>query len=74
MLELPTRYAYLSRPIITGGFRMFEYKIDDEVSLHLIESTDAFPLLSLINESRPYLKEWLPWKHTRHDIAFFEAI
>ncbi len=74
MLELPTRYAYLSRPIITGGFRMFEYKIDDEVSLHLIESTDAFPLLSLINESRPYLKEWLPWVDSMQSIADYDEL
>lgn len=40
---------------------MFTYKIDDALSLKLIELSDAEELFKLTNTSRAYLKEWLPW-------------
>lgn len=40
---------------------MFIYKIDDELSLKLIELNDAAKVFELTNQSRGYLREWLPW-------------
>jgi ribosomal-protein-serine acetyltransferase len=39
---------------------MFVYKIDD-ISLKLIELRDAERVFDLTNNSRDYLREWLPW-------------
>ncbi|PTY78968.1 alanine acetyltransferase [Heyndrickxia sporothermodurans] len=40
---------------------MFIYKIDDELSLKLIELNDTAKVFELTNQSRGYLREWLPW-------------
>ncbi|MCI1857752.1 MAG: GNAT family N-acetyltransferase [Sporolactobacillus sp.] len=40
---------------------MFLHKIDDELSLKLIDLSDAEPIFKLTEASRPYLREWLPW-------------
>lgn len=40
---------------------MFTYKIDEELSLKLLEVKDAERLFELTDSSRGYLKEWLPW-------------
>ncbi|OXM82862.1 GNAT family N-acetyltransferase [Paenibacillus rigui] len=40
---------------------MFIYKIDEELSLRLIELRDAERIFELTNKSRSYLREWLPW-------------
>ncbi|MBM7703960.1 GNAT family N-acetyltransferase [Metabacillus iocasae] len=40
---------------------MFELKINDELKLRLVEHEDAISLTELINESRDYLRSWLPW-------------
>jgi len=40
---------------------MFIYKIDDNISLKLIELNDAERVFELTDNSRLYLKEWLPW-------------
>ncbi|SDZ56230.1 ribosomal-protein-serine acetyltransferase [Evansella caseinilytica] len=40
---------------------MFVYKIDDEVSLKLIDQQDAECVFALTDQSRDSLKEWLPW-------------
>jgi ribosomal-protein-serine acetyltransferase len=40
---------------------MFLHKIDDELSLKLIELKDAERVFELIDCSRGYLREWLPW-------------
>ncbi|MDQ0231094.1 GNAT family N-acetyltransferase [Metabacillus malikii] len=40
---------------------MFIHKIDESVSLRLIELNDATRIYELTDESRHYLKEWLPW-------------
>ncbi|WP_058308187.1 GNAT family N-acetyltransferase [Gracilibacillus massiliensis] len=40
---------------------MFQYKIDEEVALKLIELKDAESIFKLTNHSREYLREWLPW-------------
>ncbi|OIJ15218.1 alanine acetyltransferase [Anaerobacillus arseniciselenatis] len=40
---------------------MFIHKIDDDISLKLIELRDGQRVYELTNHSRDYLKEWLPW-------------
>ncbi|RCW62564.1 GNAT family N-acetyltransferase [Saliterribacillus persicus] len=40
---------------------MFVHKIDEELSLKLIDMRDAEKVFALTNNSRDYLKEWLPW-------------
>ncbi|WP_416826215.1 GNAT family N-acetyltransferase [Ectobacillus polymachus] len=40
---------------------MFVHKIDDDLSLKLIEVRDGERIFKLTNNSRTYLREWLPW-------------
>ena len=40
---------------------MFVHKVDEEVSLRLIDLNDAERVFELTDTSRSYLKEWLPW-------------
>lgn len=40
---------------------MFVFKIDEEVSLKLVEMKDAERVFELTDDSRQYLREWLPW-------------
>ncbi|MFJ5717356.1 GNAT family N-acetyltransferase [Neobacillus sp. NPDC093127] len=40
---------------------MFSHKIDEEVSLKLIELKDAERIFELTNQNREHLREWLPW-------------
>jgi ribosomal-protein-serine acetyltransferase len=40
---------------------MFLYKVDDEVSLKLIDLGDAEQIFELTDQSRDSLREWLPW-------------
>lgn len=40
---------------------MFVHKIDEEVSLKLMNVNDAEKLFSLTDQSRQHLREWLPW-------------
>jgi ribosomal-protein-serine acetyltransferase len=40
---------------------MFVHKIDEDLSLKLIELRDADRIFELTDQSRSYLREWLPW-------------
>jgi len=40
---------------------MFEFVVDEEVKLKLLDTIYADQLHELIDSCRPYLKEWLPW-------------
>lgn len=40
---------------------MFQYTIDEEIELRLIDLYCAEESLKLINENRLYLRKWLPW-------------
>lgn len=40
---------------------MFEFAIDNEVTLKLLDTLQAKQLFELTESCRPYLKEWLPW-------------
>lgn len=48
----------------SGGESMFIHKVDEEISLKLIELNDAERIFELIDPSRSYLREWLPWLDT----------
>lgn len=52
---------FLIRQLLLGGEIMFVYKIDEEVSLKLVELKDAKRVFELTDHSREYLREWLPW-------------
>ncbi len=43
---------------------MFVHKIDEGLSLKLLELRDGEKLFELTNNSRRYLREWLPWLDT----------
>jgi len=40
---------------------MFEYQIDDHISLRILSIRDADALFCLIDANREYLRQWLPW-------------
>ncbi|MFB9973698.1 GNAT family N-acetyltransferase [Allobacillus sp. SKP2-8] len=40
---------------------MFTYEVDEEISLKLIDEGDAETVFKLTDQSRDYLREWLPW-------------
>lgn len=40
---------------------MFVYQVDGELSLKLVELKDADRVFMLTDQSREYLREWLPW-------------
>ncbi|RNF38909.1 GNAT family N-acetyltransferase [Planococcus salinus] len=40
---------------------MFLYKVDEQLSLKLMEVDDAEQLFELIEKSHDYLRQWLPW-------------
>ncbi|MGV2939123.1 GNAT family N-acetyltransferase [Mesobacillus sp. LC4] len=40
---------------------MFQFKINEQLSLKLAEVNDADRVFELTEKSRDYLKEWLPW-------------
>ncbi|WP_078544929.1 GNAT family N-acetyltransferase [Litchfieldia alkalitelluris] len=40
---------------------MFVHKIDEELSLKLIQQQDAERVFQLTENSRKYLRQWLPW-------------
>lgn len=44
-----------------GGDGMFRMQLNEEVSLKLLEMEDAEEIFALVDESREYLREWLPW-------------
>ncbi|WP_221568059.1 GNAT family N-acetyltransferase [Alkalihalobacillus sp. TS-13] len=40
---------------------MFIFPIDEDLSLKLLEKKDIPELFTLVDQSRNYLREWLPW-------------
>src|SRR5688572_15002471 len=60
-----------------SGSRMFELRVDGEVTLALLEEQHAPELFRLLDANRAYLRQWLPWldANTRpeHTAAFIQA-
>lgn len=56
---------------------MFVHRIDDKTTLAMVEMRDAEELFELVDVSRMYLREWLPWVDANASIdetkAFIEA-
>ena len=46
-------------------------KIDDELSLELLNETHAASMFALIDSNRLHLREWLPWVDQMHTVANF---
>lgn len=40
---------------------MFHFRVDEEVSLKLLEQYDAEEVYAVLDRNREYLREWLPW-------------
>ena len=44
-------------------------KVDDTISLEFLEEIHAVSLFNLVNASRSYLREWLPWVDSMQTVA-----
>lgn len=44
-----------------SGRAPFELHVNEKITLKLLEDHDAHSLFSLIDQSRNYLRQWLPW-------------
>lgn len=53
---------------------MFILKVNENVSLKLLEREDAKELFTLVDESRSYLREWLPWVDSMKQVEGYEPI
>lgn len=53
---------------------MFSYKIDNEVSLHLLEKRHAEELYELVDQNREYLRQWLPWVDAMNSASEYDTI
>jgi ribosomal-protein-serine acetyltransferase len=47
-------------------------KVDPSISLELLDDIHALPILNLIEASRNYLREWLPWVDNMQTIGDFK--
>ncbi len=48
---------------------MFVLEVDEELTLRMLSIRDAEALFKLIDQSRDYLKEWLPWVAANQTIS-----
>lgn len=57
---------------------MFTYRIREDLYLKLLEPSDAWTVFSLTDNSRDYLRQWLPWvDHTNEEAdtkAFIRSV
>lgn len=59
---------------LLGKRFMFHHQIDQHTSLQLIQMTDAEEIFQLVDQSRPVLRQWLPWvdsTQSGEDVAGF---
>lgn len=56
---------------------MYFHQVDDHTTLSTVETGDAQELFALVDASRMYLREWLPWVDANvsigETVAFIEA-
>ena len=52
---------------------MFTYNIDEDLALKLVTIQDAPRIFELTDESRTYLKQWLPWLDTTKTVQDTES-
>lgn len=53
---------------------MFNLKVNENITLKLLEKKDAEELFALVNDSRSYLREWLPWVDSMKQETDYEPI
>lgn len=53
---------------------MFNLKVNENVSLKLLEKKNAKELFDVVDDSRSYLREWLPWVDNMKQETDYEPI
>ncbi|MBS4172736.1 GNAT family protein [Bacillus sp. FJAT-49736] len=53
---------------------MFSFKVDEEISIELLQQHQKEELFTLIEENREYLRKWLAWVDNRTSAKDFEPI
>ncbi|PID14914.1 RimJ/RimL family protein N-acetyltransferase [Sporosarcina sp. P34] len=53
---------------------MFVHQVTEDISLKLVGQKDAHELFTLVDESREYLREWLPWVDSMTDVDQYGPI
>ena len=53
---------------------MFSFKVDEEISIELLQQHDKEELYELIDSNREYLRKWLLWVDKRKSPEDFESI
>ena len=48
---------------------LFKFDVDSNTALTMIELRDAEELFAVVDSSRSYLREWLPWLDTSQTVA-----
>lgn len=48
---------------------MFEFKLNDEIRLRLLETRHAEELFDLVDANRDHLRSWLPWVDRTQELA-----
>ena len=48
---------------------MFEFTVDDEISLRLLEVRHDASLFALVHANRKYLRRWMPWLDNTKSVA-----
>ena len=80
----PTRHARvlsgnrLAHAVAPGHSPSMEFRIDDGITLRLLEAEDAEALFRVVDANRAHLRRWLPWldgtTKPQHSRAFIESI
>jgi len=53
---------------------MFVHQVSEDISLKLVGQKDAEVLFALVDESREYLRKWLPWVDSMTDAVQYAPI
>ncbi|PID24755.1 GNAT family N-acetyltransferase [Sporosarcina sp. P7] len=53
---------------------MFVHQVTEDISLKLVGQQDAEALFALVDGSREYLREWLPWVDSMTDVNQYGSI
>ena len=53
---------------------MFLFKVDDEITLKMLEQSDASAIFAAVDGNREYLREWLPWVDVMQRVEDYEPI
>lgn len=57
-----------------GGVILFSFKVDDEISIELLQQHHKEELFELIDTNREHLRKWLLWVDKRKSVEDFEPI